>query len=64
MKQTLKILRKKRGTAELHSANSAYPPMVFNGWQWGQIRIVGKLVGTFEGAIEPSSFDFSPAQSI
>jgi repressor LexA len=42
---TLKILRKTKGTMELHSANSAYPPMVFSGWQRGRIRIVGKLVG-------------------
>jgi len=42
---TLKILRKTKGTMELHSANSAYPPMVFSGWHRGRIRIVGKLVG-------------------
>jgi repressor LexA len=42
---TLKILRKTKGTTELHSANSAYPPMVFSGWQRGRIRIVGKFVG-------------------
>ena len=42
---TLKILRKTRGITELHSANSAYRPMVFSGWQRGRIRIVGKLVG-------------------
>ena len=42
---TLKILRKTKGTTELHSANSAYPPMIFSGWHRGRIRIVGKLVG-------------------
>ena len=42
---TLKILQKTRGTTELHSANSAYPPIIFSGWQRGRIRIVGKLVG-------------------
>ena len=42
---SLKILRKTKGTMELHSANSAYPPMVFNGWHRGRIRIVGKFVG-------------------
>jgi repressor LexA len=42
---TLKILRKTKGTAELHSANRAYPPMVFSGSQRGRIRIIGKFVG-------------------
>ena len=42
---TLKILRKTKSTTELHSANSAYPPMSFSGRQRSRIRIIGKFVG-------------------
>ncbi|MDP2647212.1 MAG: transcriptional repressor LexA [Desulfobacterales bacterium] len=42
---TLKILRKTKSTLELHSANRAYPPLVFSGRQRQRVRIVGKLAG-------------------
>ena len=42
---TLKIVRKTRYTTELHSANSAYQPIIFSGRQRSRIRIIGKFVG-------------------
>jgi len=42
---TLKILRKNQYKTELHSANRAYPPIVFSGRQRSRIRIIGKYVG-------------------
>lgn len=45
LEATLKILRKTRSATELHSANSAYQPLVFKGRERRRIRIVGKFVG-------------------
>jgi repressor LexA len=42
---TLKIIRRKPNTVELHSANPAFPPMVFTGKERKKVRIVGKYVG-------------------
>lgn len=42
---TLKILRRKKGTVELHSANPTYQPLVFKGKDRARIRILGKLIG-------------------
>ncbi|MBC2715020.1 MAG: repressor LexA [Desulfobacteraceae bacterium] len=42
---TLKIIRRKKNTFELHSANSIYPPMIFKGRDREKVRIVGKYVG-------------------
>ncbi len=42
---TLKIVRKTRSATELHSANSAYEPMIFSGPDRKRIRIVGECVG-------------------
>jgi len=42
---TLKILRRKNGSVELHAANSRYPPMVFGGRERARVRILGRLVG-------------------
>ncbi len=42
---TLKKVRKKRNTLELHSANPAYPVMRFSGESKKKVRIVGKYVG-------------------
>jgi repressor LexA len=42
---TLKIIRRKKGRIELHSANRKYPPMVFTGRDLKNVRIVGKYVG-------------------
>lgn len=42
---TLKIFRKGKNTVELHPANQAYTPMVFEGREMNRIRIIGRLVG-------------------
>jgi len=42
---TLKIVRKNRYTTELHSANSAYQPIISKGPQRSRIRIIGRFVG-------------------
>lgn len=42
---TLKVLRKRNGTLELHPANSRYAPLIFNGTQRSKVTILGKLVG-------------------
>ncbi len=42
---TLKVLKKKDSTLELHPANSRYPPLIFKGEELSKVRIVGKLVG-------------------
>ena len=42
---TLKILRRNNGGLELHPANDAYQPLVFNGADRAKVRILGKLVG-------------------
>jgi repressor LexA len=41
----LKIVRKKRNTLELHSANPAYKPMRFYGQRKNRVTIVGLYVG-------------------
>lgn len=47
---TLKIVRRRKTTLELHSANKAYPPLVFTGKDRKRIRIVGKYVGLIRKA--------------
>ena len=42
---TLKIIRRRKNAIELHSANSAYPPMIFKGREREKIRIAGKYAG-------------------
>jgi len=42
---TLKIVKQRNGTLELHSANPLYPPLIFSGNDRVKVRIVGKLVG-------------------
>lgn len=42
---TLKIIHRRRNVIELHSANKAYPPMIFKGQARQKVRIVGKYVG-------------------
>jgi repressor LexA len=42
---TLKIVRRNKDSIELHSANSRYPPMVFQGSDAEKVRIIGKYVG-------------------
>lgn len=42
---TLKVLRRKNEGLELHSANDAYRPLVFNGADRAKVRILGKLAG-------------------
>ncbi|MBC2717379.1 MAG: repressor LexA [Desulfobacteraceae bacterium] len=42
---TLKIIRRKKNTLELHSANRKYPPIIFKGRDRKKVRIVGKYVG-------------------
>ena len=42
---TLKIFRRKKDRIELHAANSAYAPLVFEGKDMAQVSIVGKLAG-------------------
>ena len=42
---TLKKFCRRGNTVALHSANSAYPPMVFSGRDQARVRIVGKYVG-------------------
>jgi len=45
MAATLKIVRKKRSTLELHSANPAYPAMRFSGKARQKVKIIGKYAG-------------------
>ncbi len=42
---TLKTLRRTNEAIELHSANDAYPPLIFNGSDQAKVEILGKLVG-------------------
>jgi repressor LexA len=42
---TLKIIRRKKNTLELHSANRKYPPIIFKGRDRQKVRIVGRYVG-------------------
>jgi repressor LexA len=42
---TLKILYRRNGAIELHSANPAYKPLVFKGKNRGRVSILGKLIG-------------------
>ncbi len=42
---TLKALRRTNEGLELHSANDAYPPLIFKGSDQAKVRILGKLVG-------------------
>lgn len=42
---TLKILHRKNGRIELHAANSAYEPLVFEGTDVSRVHIQGKLIG-------------------
>ncbi|MFO7559934.1 MAG: transcriptional repressor LexA [Desulfobacterales bacterium] len=41
----LKIFKRKRNVIELHSENSAYPPLIFTGNNRKKVRIVGRYVG-------------------
>jgi repressor LexA len=41
----LKILRRPKGRIELHAANPAHDPLVFEGADRSRIRILGRLVG-------------------
>ncbi len=41
----LKIVRYKKDSLELHSANPAYPPLVFRQEEQGRVRIIGRLAG-------------------
>ncbi len=45
MEATLKIFKKKKNRIELHAANSAYEPLIYEGESRGKVWIVGKLVG-------------------
>ena len=47
---TLKIVRKKRHTLELHSANTNYPPLRFSGRAREKVKIIGKYVGLIRKA--------------
>lgn len=42
---TLKIIRRRKNTIELHAANPAYPPLIFRGQDRKRVRILGKYVG-------------------
>jgi repressor LexA len=42
---TLKIFRRKKDRIELHAANSAHAPLVFEGKDMARVSIVGKLAG-------------------
>jgi repressor LexA len=42
---TLKIFRRRKNTIELHSANPAYPPLIFRGQDRYKVTIIGKYVG-------------------
>lgn len=48
---TLKILRKKKATLELVSANAMYPPLVFRGSDRARVQVVGKLIGIIRYAV-------------
>ena len=47
---TLKIFRRKKDRIELHAANSAYVPLVFEGKDMARVSIVGKLAGVIRRA--------------
>jgi repressor LexA len=42
---TLKIVRRKNGRLELHPANPAYAPLIFEGPDLARVRILGRMVG-------------------
>ena len=42
---TLKIVRRRKGSIELHAANPLYKPMVFHGRDAADVRILGRLAG-------------------
>ena len=42
---TLKIFRRRKGRIELHSANSAYSPIIFLDEERAKVTIVGRLIG-------------------
>jgi repressor LexA len=42
---TLKVLRKRNGTIELHPANPRYKPLIFKGREKSRVRILGRLIG-------------------
>lgn len=50
MAATLKIVRKKGNTLELHSANPNYPPLRFSGRARKKVKIIGKYVGLIRRA--------------
>jgi len=50
MAATLKIVRKKRSTLELNSANPDYPPLRFSGRTREKVKIIGKYVGLIRKA--------------
>ena len=42
---TLKIFRKRNGRIELHAANPAYDPLVFEGKEAARVHVLGRLAG-------------------
>lgn len=42
---TLKIIRRRKNTVELHAANPEYPPLIFRGKDRKRVRILGEYVG-------------------
>lgn len=45
LEATLKIIRRRKNKIELHSANPAYPPLVFHGRDRKKVKILGEYVG-------------------
>ncbi len=42
---TLKIFRRRKGRVELHAANPAYEPLVFEGEEAARVHVLGRLAG-------------------
>lgn len=51
---TLKILRRKKGSLELHPANQHYKPLVFRGKEQSRVMIIGRLVGVIRTRANPN----------
>lgn len=48
---TLKILKRKPNRVELHPANSAYDPIVFEGADCARVRVLGRMVGVIRSRV-------------
>jgi repressor LexA len=50
---TLKVFRKTKNRIELHAANPAYDPIVFEGAEREKVTVLGKLVGVIRSRANP-----------